>query len=149
MSTHSYVETGKERVECMEEMGIITPIQEPTDWCDGMLPVRKKTGQIRIRMDLTRLNESVKRELHPLTTVEHMLAQLAGAKVFSKLNANSGSFQIPLDPKSAKLTTFIAPFGRYYCNWLPFGITSAPKHFHRRILEILRGLTGTVSIHVW
>ena len=104
----------KEELERMEEMGIISPIHEPTDWCAGMVPVRKKNGQIRICVDLTRLNESVMRELHPLRAVEHMLAQLAGAKVFSKLDANSGCYQTPLDPKSAKLTTFIMPFGRYY-----------------------------------
>ena len=25
----------------MENMGVISPIQEPTDWCAGMVPVRK------------------------------------------------------------------------------------------------------------
>ena len=39
--------------------------------------------------DLTRLNESVCRERHPLPAVERTLAQLAGAKVFTKLDANS------------------------------------------------------------
>ena len=28
-----------------------------------------------------------------------------------------------------KLTTFITPFGRYYFEWLPFGICSAPEYF--------------------
>ena len=46
----------------------------------------------------------------------------------------------------AKLTTFITPFSRYYYNRLLFGITSAPEHFHRRISEILIGVTGTVSM---
>ena len=78
--------------------------------------------------------------------IEHVLVQLAGAKVFSKLDANSGFYQVPLDPKSAKLTTFITPFSGYYYNRLLFGITSAPEHFHRRISYILSGVTGTVSM---
>ena len=116
-----------------------------------MVPVQKKNEQVHICVDLTQLNESVKRELHPLPVVEHVLAQLAGAKVFSKLDANSGFYQIPLEPRLAKLTTFITPFGKYYYNTcvlcsLPFGITSAPEHFHRRISEILAGVTGNVSM---
>ena len=46
----------------MEEMGVISLIEEPTDWCAGMVPVRKKNGRIRICVDLTRLNKSVMRE---------------------------------------------------------------------------------------
>ena len=71
-------------------MGVISPIQEPTDWCAGKVPVRKKNGLVRICVDLTQLNESIKRELHPLPVVEHVFAQLAEAKVFSKLDANLG-----------------------------------------------------------
>ena len=53
----------------MEEVGISSLIQEPLDWCAGMVPVRKKNGQIGICMDLTQLNESVKRQLHPLLDI--------------------------------------------------------------------------------
>ena len=78
--------------------------------------------------------------------VEHVLAKLAKAKVLSKLDANSGFYLVPLDRSSAKLTTFITLFSRYDYNRLLFGITSAPKHFHRTILEILTGVTETVSM---
>jgi hypothetical protein len=67
----------------------------------------KANSRVRICVDLTRLNESVKRERHPLPAVDQTLAQLAGAKVFTKLDANSGFWQIPLSPESALLTTFI------------------------------------------
>lgn len=39
-----------------------------------------------------------------------------------------GLWQVPLMEESAKLTTFIMPFGRYHFNRLPFGIASAPHH---------------------
>jgi len=93
----------------MEDQGIIAKTEEPTDWCAGMVVIPKANGKVRIRVDLTKLNESVCRERHILPDVEQTLAQLAGAKVFTK--ANSGLWQIPLSPESAKLTTFITPFG--------------------------------------
>ena len=74
------------------------------------------------------------------------LAQLARAKQFTKLDANSGFWQIPLDPASSLFTTFITPFGRYQFNRLPFGISSAPEHFQRRMTEALTGLAGTVCM---
>ena len=80
----------------------------------------------RICVDLKPLNSNVLREVHPLPAVDETLAQLAGAAVFSKLDANSGFWQISLAATSRHLTTFITPFGHYCFNKLPFDITSAP-----------------------
>uniref|UniRef100_A0A1X7SNP3 Reverse transcriptase domain-containing protein n=1 Tax=Amphimedon queenslandica TaxID=400682 RepID=A0A1X7SNP3_AMPQE len=66
--------------------------------------------------------------------------------MFSKLDANSGFWQIELEPESSKLTTFITPYGRYMFNRLPFGISSAPELFQKRISEILRGCDGVVGL---
>ena len=49
------------------------------------------------------------RERHILSSVKDTLACLAGAQWFSKLDANSGFWQVELDPKFALLTTFITP----------------------------------------
>ena len=76
--------------------------------------------------------------------VDHTLAQMAGATVFSKLDANCGFWQIPLSESCQKLTTFITPFGRYYFKRLPFGICSAPEHFQRRMSAILAGNDGVL-----
>ena len=121
-------------------------MREPTTWCAGMVVVPKVNQRVRICVDLTHLNRSIRRERHPLPAVEQSLAQLAGARVFTTLDANSGFWQIPLDRQSALLTTFITPFGRYCFHRLPFGITSAPEHFQRRMSDILTGLDGVVCM---
>ena len=90
----------------------------------------------RICVELTRLNQSIHRERHPLPAVDQVLAQLAG---LTKLDANSGFGQIHLSAKSSILTTFITPFGRFCFRQLPFGIASAPEHFQSRLSEILQG----------
>ena len=120
----------------MEEMGVISPIEEATEWCSGMVVVPKPNGKIRICVDLTRLNENVCRERHILPAVDETLAKLAGARIFSKLDATAGFWQVPLHKDSAPLTTFITPIGRYCFNRLPFGISSGPEHFQKRLTQM-------------
>ena len=125
---------------------MIRKVQEPTEWCSGIVVVPKPNGQVRICVDLTKLNESVCRERHILPSVEETLAQLGNAKVFSKLDANSGFWQVKLDQSSSLLTTFITPFGRYCFDCLPFGITSAPEYFQKTMTTILEGVEGVVCL---
>ena len=129
----------------MEQLGVISKVEGPTEWCARMVVVPKPDGNVRICVDLTKLNESVCRERH-LPAVEQTLAQLAVAQVFTKLDANSGFWQIPLSTDSSLLTTFLTPFGRYCFNRLPFGITSAPEHFQRRMSALLEGIEGVVCM---
>jgi len=128
----------------MESMQVISKIDEPTPWCAGMVVVPKKTGNIRICVDLKPLNESVQREVHPHPTVDDTLAQLSRAKMFSSLDTNSGFWQVPLEQSSRLLTTFLTPYGRYCFNKIPFGIYSAPERFQRQMEKILRGLQGVL-----
>ena len=76
--------------------------------------------------------------------VDETLAQLAGANIFSKLDAHSGFWQIPLAEESHLLTTFVTPCGRYCFNKLPFGISSAPELFQNCVSNVLAGLEGVV-----
>ncbi|XP_016519232.1 uncharacterized protein K02A2.6-like [Poecilia formosa] len=93
----------KKELNRMVNCGVIQPISDPTEWCAPMVPVPKKNKeQIRICVDLKELNKAVKREKYVLPTVDDILPKLAGAKVFSLLDAASGFWQIPLDPESAK-----------------------------------------------
>ncbi len=151
----------KAELQCMEDLGVIAKIDTPTEWCAGMVVVPKQEGNVRICVDLTKLNASVCRERVMLPSMEYILAQIGEAKYFSKLDANSGFWQIELDPESSELTTFITPFGRYRFKRLPFGITSGPEHFQRRMSELLQGLEALLmtylslegheknTMHVW
>lgn len=134
----------KEELSRMEQMQIISKVDEPTEWCTGMVVVPKANGKVRICVDLTEIDESILREYHPLPSIDHTLALLAGVTIFSKLDANSGFWQIGLSPESAKLTTFVTPFGRFCFNCLPFGISSALEHFQKGISQVLEGTGGAL-----
>lgn len=135
----------KEELNRMERQGVISKVEQPTEWCAPMVVVPKRTRErVRICSDLTQLNKSVLRERHQLPLVENTLGQLSGAKVFSKLDANAGFWQITLSKEPSLLTTFITSFGRYCYNCLCFGLSSAPEHFQKRKQQILEGLEGVV-----
>ena len=133
--------------EHMEGLGVISCVSEPIPWCAAMVVVPKPSGAVRICVDMKPLNENVLREVHPMPKVDTTLAQLTGATVFSKLDANSGFWQIPLAKESRLLTTSIIPYGRFCFNKLPFRISSAPEVFQHHMNDILSGLPG-VLCHV-
>ena len=45
--------------------------------------------------------------------IEEVVADMPNAKIFSKLDATSGFWQLKLDHESSLLTTFNTPYGRY------------------------------------
>jgi len=65
-----------------------------------------------------------------MLSVDKSLAKLGKSRFFTKLDANSGFWQLPLDEEST-------PFGSYCFNRLPFGITSAPEISSEQFLKII------------
>ena len=107
-----------------------------------MVVTPKPNGDVRICVDLTKLNNSILREAYPLPTVEFTLGKLSGSKVFSKIDANSAFWQRKLSESSRLLTTFITPWGRFCFNRLPYGISTGSEQFQRCMNNILEGLEG-------
>ena len=141
---HPLLTKVKTEIDRMLAEGVISPVDGPTDWCSGIVVVPKPNDTVRICVDLTALNKAVLREVHPLRSVDEDLARLSGSTVFTKLDAKSGFWQMPLEPESRLLTTFLTPFGRFCMNRLPFGISSAPEIFQRRMTDILKNIDGVI-----
>ena len=136
----------KKELDRMENMGVIKPVSEATDWVSSLVIAKKPDGRLRVCLDPRDLNKAIKRPHHRNITTEEITHQLAGATVFSKLDARSGYWAIQLDEQSSKLTTFNSPFGRYSFCRLPFGIKLAQDLFQRKMDEILAGLEGVINI---
>ena len=141
---HPLLPKVKNRIDSMTRQGVISPVTVPTEWCSGIVPVPKPNVRVRICVDLAPLYKAVQRETHAMGSVDEILAMLGESRVFTKLDASSGFWQIPLDEDSKLLTTFVTPFGRFYFNRLPFGISSAPEIFQRTMSDILEGLDGVI-----
>ena len=93
-------------------------------------------------LDPKDLNKAILREHYPLPTIEEVATRLCGAKCFSISDVPNGFWHIPLDEDSSMRTTFNSPFGWYRWKRLPFGISSAPEVFQRKMHEIIEGLHG-------
>ena len=135
----------KAELDRMEELNVVVKQTEPTDWVNSMVTVIKP-DKVRICIDPKDLNTAIQREHYPMKTVEDVSANMAGARVFSKLDATSGFWQIKLDAESSRLTTFNTPFGRYRFLRMPFGLKSAPEVFQRLISQMVEDIDGAEAI---
>ena len=97
-------------------------------------------------MDPKDLNYGVQREHYSLPTIEDIATSLHGAKHFTILEVQNSFWHIGLDEKSYMITTFNTPFGQYRWKRLPFGISSVPDVFKRRMHQLVEGLSGVEVI---
>ena len=130
----------RNKMDNMVETGIITPVTEPTPWVYSMVAITKKNRDLRICLDPKDLNKAIFRENYPMPTIEDVATRLDGAKVFCIMDVQSGFWHVPLDEQSSYYTTFNTPFGRYRWLRMPFGISSAPEVFQRKMHQVAEGL---------
>ncbi|XP_058827881.1 uncharacterized protein K02A2.6-like [Topomyia yanbarensis] len=139
MSLHERLKT---EPGTMEAQGIISPVDYPTDWVNNMQIVEKPNGTLRICLDPKRLNACIKREHYLIPKSEDLLSRMSGKRVFTVLDLRNGFWHMELDRQSSDLTTFMTPFGRFRWNRLPFGISSAPELFQKRMVQLFGDIPG-------
>ena len=138
----------KLEIDRMLEMRVIKKIDGPTDWCAPMVVVPKPSGEVRISVDLTKLNASIKREVQPLPSVDYTLSRAGSSRIFIKRDADSAFWQRKLSNKPKLLTIFITHWGKNCFERLPYGISAGPERFQKVTeskLERLEGVGGQID----
>ena len=99
---------------------MISTVDDPTPWCAGMVVIPKKSGAVRICINLKPLSEGVLRQVHPMPNVDKTLALFTGAKMFSKLDVNNGFWQIPLADESLLTISLVSAKNNFSgaCTWM-------------------------------
>ena len=97
----------KQKLDMMVKQGIISKVAEPTDRISSFVIAPKKNGDVRICL----APQDYKRQHYKLPTREEIMANFAGTKVFSKLDASKGFYQLKLSEESSYLATFRNPTG--------------------------------------
>ena len=145
--TVAFREELKKTLDDMEDKEVIKKVDQPTDWVNSFVIAEKsKTGKFRICLDPRDSNKAMKREHFQLPSIDDITTRLFGATVFSKLDANNGYWQIPLDEASQLLTTFHAKYGRYCFCRMPFG--SAQEVFQKSIAQHFDSMWWGVEVDI-
>jgi hypothetical protein len=133
ISRRPYKMTPKElaelKVQLNELLGkeYIRPSSSP--WGCPALFVKKKHQSLRLCVDYRPLNVVTIKNKYPLPCINILFDQLAGARVFSKVDLRSGYHQIKICSKDAPKTAFSTRYGLYEYLVMSFGLTNALAHF--------------------
>lgn len=147
--SHGHPSTCKavdQKLQQLADLDIIEDADGPAPWVSPLVAVPKPNGDIRVCVDMRRVNEAVVGERHPIPTLEETLQAMNDAKVFSKLDLRWGYHQIELHPDLHSLSTFSTHTGlkRYKC--LIFGLSSTSEQYQYVIQETLQGIAGARNI---
>ena len=122
----------------MEELGIIRRSKSP--WSSPLHIAPKPSGGWRPCGDYRRLNTATVDDRYPLPHIQDFNRNLAGSKIFSKIDLMRGYHQIPMSQDSVPKTAIITPFGLWEFLRMPFGLKNAAQAFQRLMDSILRDL---------
>lgn len=136
----------KEALDRYVAAGIIKKVEEPTSWCSNEV-IKETPKKTRICIDPSQtVNKAICRPVFQMPTLSEQLHKLCHAKCFSLVDVREGFLHVPLDEESSLMTTMHTSYGRYRWLRLPFGISSAPEEFQKRLMSAIEGLDGVLCI---
>jgi hypothetical protein len=127
---------------------MIERVDGPAPWVSpiGVAPKPKNPNEIRLCVDMRLPNKAILRSRHITPTLDDMILDLNGAKVFSKCDLKNGYHQLELSKESRNITTFTTHVGLRRQERLSFGISSAAEIFQNTPRSALEGLDGVRDI---
>jgi hypothetical protein len=117
----------KIQLQDLLDKGFIRPSASP--WGCAALFVKKKDNNLRLCVDYHPINTVTIKNKYPLPRIDILFDQLAGAKVFSKIDLHSGYHQIKIRPSDIPKMAFSTRYGLYEYLVMSFGLTNAPVYF--------------------
>lgn len=120
----------------MLEAGIIE--RSYSSWALRLVPVDKPDETVRLCLDARKLNERTLRDSYPLPHADRILSRLGPCKYISTIDLSKAFLQVPLDPKSRKLTAFsVLGRGLFQFTRMPFGLVNSPATLSRLMDRVL------------
>lgn len=107
-------------------------------WGAPAFMVSKDNGlDMRMVVNYQALNELTVKNATSLPHIKELMARLAKARVFTKLDLKSGYNQVLMQPSDIEKTAFTTPFGHYEWTVMPFGESNAPASFVQLLNQLV------------
>ena len=124
-------ETMRKELDRLEREGVIEKVNGPQEWASNLVVTPKKNGDVRLCLDARLVNTAIKREKHPIPTLESIIDDMNGSVYFSKLDMKEAYNQIELAEESRHLTNFHTTEGLMRYKRLCYGINNAFEKFQK------------------
>ncbi|KAF8700017.1 hypothetical protein RHS03_06926, partial [Rhizoctonia solani] len=108
--------------------------------------VPKKDGSCHLVVDYCCLNNQTKKNVYPLPRPDNLMAQLRGAKVFTKLDLRWGYNNVRVKEGDEWKTVFCTKYGLYKSLVMTFGLTNAPASFQHFMNKLFKDLLDVCVI---
>ncbi|CAL8089325.1 unnamed protein product [Prunus armeniaca] len=131
----------KVEIEKLLAARFIKPIKHPT-WLANIVPMKKKTGVIRICTDYRDLNRACPKDEFPLPNIDILIDSTLGQGMLSFMDGFSGYNQIKMLPNDAEKTAFRTPYGNFYYTVMPFGFKNAGATYQRAMTAVFHDMMG-------
>ena len=127
---------------------IIERANGPTPWISPLVVVNKpkQPNKIRLCVDSRSVNTALLRQRDVAPTIDDVIHQLNGSRVFSKLDLRQAFLQLELEEDSRYITTFSSHIGLFRFKRLSFGLSVSSEIFQTTISQLLSGIPGVINL---
>ena len=100
--------------------------------------MKKKDVTLQMFIDYRKINKVIVKNRYLLPIIEDLFDKLKGVGVFSKIDLQSGYYQLRVKDVDVPKTTFRTRYGHYEFLVMPFGFTNAPIAFMDLMNRVFR-----------
>ena len=112
------------------------------EWVSNLVPVRKKSGEIKLCVDFRNLNRASDKVNYPVPPMEQLLQMVSGFELFSLLDGFSSYNQVLVAEEDRLKKTFRTKWGTFAYRRMAFRLINAGATFQRAMDIAFRGLIG-------
>ena len=124
-------------IDWMLDVGIIKHIEE-SKWIRAMVDQYKKTGEVRICVDLRKLNDACMHDLFLTRFIDEVLEGVGGQEMYSFTYGFFGYHQIQIAKEDRHKTTFVTEWGCFQYIVMPFGMKNAQTVFSWVVVAVFK-----------
>lgn len=149
---HSMKSKVNKKLQEMKDEGIIEKVEGATPWLSPLIAIPKKSGDIRLVLDMRVPNTALVRRRVQIPTVNEILQKMEGAKVFTEVDLSQGYLQLTLAEESRYITAFSTPEdGPHRFKRLIMGASPSGEHFHEIIHQLIKDIPDceNISDNIW